>query len=335
MDDRRDLELFVEAEAAGICRRPAGLYQFPADELAARAAGLRRQIMQDPSPQTVTFRQRFARLFPAPALQYITSAQRTIDTLELLPKLPHDLAAVCGVSRSGLAPAVELAMALHLPLYILSEKGVIEPGCGYRLMGHHKPARGPILVIDDSRGTGRSQQRAVPIARKYWPNRKLLFAVLYRNMLATTSPLPDLWVRELDDNHLFEWNLFNSPFFEGRIGYDFDGVLCRDGDHQAPLHLPRRAEIPLIVTGRHRSTRAATEAWLAMWRIRVRRMIMFPGGDLFAEQDGVMAVSRYKAGHYFEARDLTLFVESDERQASEIARLTGKSVLCPAAAKVF
>ena len=89
------------------------------------------------------------------------------------------------------------------------------------------------------------------------------------------------------------------------------------------------------MTGRHKSGRAAAEAWLTKWRIRVRRMIMFSGGDLFAEQDGVMAVSRYKAGHYLEARDLTLFVESDERQAREIAQLTGKAVLCPAVEKVF
>lgn len=100
----------------------------------------------------------------------------------------------CG--PSGLDLAGELAMRLHLPLYILSEKGIIEPGCGYRLMGHEKPGSGPILVIDDSRSTGRSQQQAMPIARKYWPSRKLLYAVLYRNMLAMTPPLRDFWVRE-------------------------------------------------------------------------------------------------------------------------------------------
>ncbi|HUE70448.1 MAG TPA: hypothetical protein VMP01_06115 [Pirellulaceae bacterium] len=71
-----------------------------------------------------------------------------------------------------------------MPLYILSEMGVIEPGCGYRPMGHEKPGSGPILIIDDSRGTGRSQQRAMPIAGKHWHRRKLFYAALYRNMLA-------------------------------------------------------------------------------------------------------------------------------------------------------
>ena len=62
---------------------------------------------------------------------------------------------------------------------------------------------------------------------------------------------------------------------------------------------------------------------------------MWKGGDLFAEADNILAVSRYKAQNYSADGDLTLFIESDERQAREIAQLAGKAVLCPAAAKVF
>ena len=64
-------------------------------------------------------------------------------------------------------------------------------------------------------------------------------------------------------------------------------------------------------------------------------MVMWTGGDLLAEDQGVLAVSRFKAEHYSAAGDLTLFVESDERQAKEIAQLTGKPVVCPAVGKVF
>lgn len=270
----------------------------------------------------------------APMLQFFTSAQRTSDTLSLIPQLPPDLAAVCGIARSGLAPATELAMALHLPLFILSEQhGIIDPGCGFRLKGQDRLGAGPILIVDDSLGSGRSLRRALPAATKHWPERKLLTAVIYRNMLSKVAC--DFWARELNEFHLFEWNLFNSPFFTGALAYDFDGVLCRDGDSAAPLYLPRREEIPLIVTGRHESVRKETEAWLAKWRIRVRKMVMWPGGDLLADHDGVLAVSRYKAKHYAAAAETMLFIESDPLQALEIAELTGKLVLCPIAGRVY
>lgn len=272
-----------------------------------------------------------------PRLEYFSNAQRTIDTLSLVPRLPDDLAAVCGIARSGLAPAVEMAMALHLPLFTLSEAGVQNPGNGYRLSGQEQARGGPILLVDDSLGTGRSLRQALRIARRQWPDRQILTAVIYRNMLSKVGC--DFWARELNEFHLFEWNLFNSPFFTGKIGYDFDGVLCRDGANRPsealPLHLPRRDEIPLIVTGRHEHARAESDAWLARWRVRVRRMVMWTGGDLLAEDQGVLAVSRFKAEHYSAAGDLTLFVESDERQAREIAQLAGKAVVCPATGKVF
>lgn len=287
-----------------------------------------------------------ARHWPEPkcvpaSVRYITSQQRVADTLNLVPKLPHDLAAICGVARSGLAPATELAMALHLPLFILSEQnGILDPGHGYRLAGHEPLGRGPILVVDDSRGTGRSQQRAMPVARRHWPDQELLFAVIYCNVHSLGQPpRPDLWSVELGERHLFEWNLFNSPYWAGQIAYDFDGVLCRDNaptiEAAVPLHLPRRDEIPLIVTGRHESVRKETDAWLAKWRVRVRKLVMWPGGDLFSETNGILAVSRYKAEQYAAAPRLTLFVESDPRQAQEIARLTGKAVLCPATEQVY
>lgn len=272
-------------------------------------------------------------------LQYVTSAQRVVDTLKLLPKLPRDLAAVCGISRSGIAPAVELAMALHLPLYILSEqRGIIEPGFGYRLSGNEKLRQGPILIVDDSRGTGRSQARAMPIAVKHWRNRELIFAVVYCNTLSLGAPpLPDIWSVELNDHHLFEWNLFNSPFWMGRVGYDFDGVLCHDGASCAAsatlLHAPRRDVIPLVCTGRHESSRAECVAWLEEHRIRVKRLVMWQGGDL--HEGDPWAVSRYKAQHYAALHKLSLFVESDDRQAREIAELSKKATLCTTTGKVY
>lgn len=288
-------------------------------------------------------------------LQYFSCAQRVRDTLSLVQRLPRELAAICGVARSGLAPAVELALALHLPLFTLSDSGVLNPGSGYRLSGSHELGPGPILVMDDSRGTGRSQTRAMSVAARHWPDRRLLFACLYFNSHDAALPYPDFWVRELNAFHLFEWNLFNSPFFVDQIGADFDGILSTEwpgnaagerfaegDDYEAwlaaapPLYLPRRDPLSLVATARLEKHRAATEAWLARQGVRVERLAMWPGtaAERWQLVDGVPAVVRFKAEQYAKRR-LQLFIESDPQQARQIAQLTGRAVLCPAAERVF
>jgi hypothetical protein len=47
-----------------------------------------------------------------------------------------------------------------------------------------------------------------------------------------------------------------------------------------------------------------------------------------------LPIARYKAEH-FAASGLAYFVESDPVQAAEIARLTKRPVICPAAGEVF
>lgn len=276
-------------------------------------------------------------------LQYISSAQRTRDTLALIPKLPPNLAGVCGIARSGVAPAVEIAMTLHLPLFTLDDTGVQNPGSGYRLRGNHTLRPGPILVIDDSCGTGRSQRRARPVAQKHWPDRELIFAALYINPKAKT--LPDLHVRDIGRDHIFEWNILNSPFWRGQFGCDFDGIFCEDWpggiederyatwiSDVAAIRLPRRDAISLIATARLEKHRAATLAWLGRHRVRVDTLAMWPGDESRRTLD---RVAEFKAEHYKRNPRLRLFIESDARLAERIFDISGKPVLCPAADTVF
>ena len=91
----------------------------------------------------------------------------------------------------------------------------------------------------------------------------------------------------------------------------------------------------MVITGRLEAHRDATEAWLARWGVSVKRLVMWPGTPAERWQGSPMAVAAWKADHYAAASKLTLMVESDERQAADIPRITSKPVLCPKAGKVF
>ena len=166
------------------------------------------------------------------------------------------------------------------------------------------------------------------------------------------NPQPNYWVRDLDSHHLFEWNFFNSPFFAGRVASDMDGILCvdyslhDDDDGPAyqrfltevpPLYLTRRHPIALIVTSRLEKYRPQTEAWLDKWGVKYDRLEMWPGADPAERWQRVGGASNSAArkARLFDQSGLAIFAESCPSQARDIAGLTGKPVLCPAAGKVF
>jgi len=267
--------------------------------------------------------------------EWVTTGQLVADTLGIASRLPPDLAGILGVARSGIFPASLLAMHLHLPLWIVQQRqrAVAPAGHGYRLdsRGSRIGAQtaGKWLLIDDTTASGSSMREA----------RALVAGAGFKDVLAAAiypaDPAGlDYFGRVLPLAHLLEWNFFNSVHVE-RSAFDFDGVLCLDGARPhdaAPLHLPRRLAVPLIVTGRPEAEREASLAWLSRHGVGAAQLVMWPGS--LEERSQPMAVSRYKAKHYL-ASGLDWFVESCPIQAAEIAGLTGKPVICPPAAKVF
>lgn len=272
---------------------------------------------------------------------YISTQQLVTDTLALAAKLPPDLAAIVGVPRSGLLPASLLALHLHLPLFVLTTEGIHNPGHGWRLGS--PPAGGPLLVVDDNQVTGRSITSARKLIARFAADRRVLFAVLYRpGNLAQWRP--DFVGRELVPPLYLEWNLFNS-IHTPSMACDFDGILCHDQASGGPVgkqfYLPKRCELPMIITGRPEGSRGNTMAWLQEHGVKVRELKMWPPDlpwkpDREIEVGGhqVQHVSAIKAHHYRESA-CSLYVESDPRQAREISLLAGKPVLCPAAGRVF
>jgi orotate phosphoribosyltransferase len=74
--------------------------------------------------------------------------------------------------------------------------------------------------------------------------------------------------------------------------------------------------------------RGPTEAWLARRGIRTRRLIMASSVEEHVHPATFKAAEYAKLG-------ADLYLESDPRQAAEIALLTNKRVICPPSGEVF
>ncbi len=277
---------------------------------------------------------------PLDPFTYITSAQLWIATQSLIPHLPLDLDAICGIARSGLPLAAMIAMHLHLPLWSVSRAvGVTDPGHGWRLTdGAPIPTYRPndadphhLLVIDDTVANGFTMAECSEILRRRWPAATLTRAVIYAHPQALSQV--DLCVSHYPGPHYLEWNWPNTAHAE-RCAFDFDGILCEDLPVGAtreprPLYLPRRRPIPMIVSGRPESVRGLSADWLARHGIQYQAMYLRDFAD-----DSWQAIAEFKAAHYG-LSSCTLFAESDPRQAVLIRDRTNKPVLCPAAVCVF
>lgn len=138
-------------------------------------------------------------------------------------------------------------------------------------------------------------------------------------------------------------DLFGRPE-GGRILADLDGVLHPDYPHASeeggfeaayqhflqeclPLLVPG---VPLygIVTGRLEKHREATLAWLLLhgvWHPQLRLTLM---PAVSQDERRSQGTGSWKGLVYAQDDQATLFVESKPGQAREIARASGKAVLC-------
>lgn len=267
---------------------------------------------------------------------FVTAGDLARDAVALSARLGEAVDAVVGVARSGLMPAAVIATLRHLPLYSWAKgaRDVVPLGGGRR-----EPARGTpstVAVIDDTAMGGATIQEAKKAVSAAWPTARITTAVVYTAPAARTAA--DHVHALYPGRHYLEWNLYNSGWGE-ELATDFDGVLCHDlesgGPIGAPLYLPRREPVALIVTGRHERDRAETEGWLTRHGVRCEKLVMRtwePETETEAEYPERCAL--WKATHYA-ASDCTLFVESDPAQAKMINEATGRPVLCPRLGKVL
>lgn len=287
---------------------------------------------------------------PAAPWRWVSTADLIAATVHgLAPKLPDDLAGVCGVARSGMIPASALAAHLHLPLWSIShrEGNPVPLSAGVR---GTLDRGGRLLIVDDTVYSG----HALRGLRRRLGSAGNVFAAVFARPEAADAV--DIHGELLPSPHLLEWNLFNSgiltghaanPALRGGIASDFDGVLCVDppaGVNEAvdpagyaawladarPLLLPRRTPVPLVITFRRECHRAATLAWCERWGLKIGRLVMHPSETPLRAFDATA-----HKGLLFRDSPCALFIESSPAQARAIALASGKPVVCPVAGQVF
>jgi len=272
---------------------------------------------------------------------------RSIKTLnqhifDWIPKLPRDIDLIVGIPRSGLLVANLLALYLNLPL------ADVESFTNSRIIGsgHRANIENPdrffqpkrkVLIIDDSVVTGTEIQRVKKVIQESNLHHTIYYAAVY--LAPGQEDVVDFFYELVPMPRVFEWNFMHH----GDIGnwcIDVDGVLCRDptdeenddGDKYLqflktaePLILP---SLPLgwLITCRLEKYRQITEEWLQKHGIKYKDLFMMN----FPTKEARIASgshASFKASHY-KRTSANLFIESSLKQAMEIAKLSGKYVLC-------
>jgi len=156
---------------------------------------------------------------------------------------------------------------------------------------------------------------------------------------ASGTKYVDYWYEILDPPRIFEWNVLHHSILQNSC-VDIDGVLCRDPTPEEnddgekyrkfiqtvePNFIPT-VEIGWIVSSRLEKYRKETEQWLKKHGIKYKELVLLdlPDSETRAR---LRAHAKHKAEVYRKT-GADLFIESSRNEALEIARLSGKPVLC-------
>lgn len=274
-------------------------------------------------------------------MTYITLDDLNNTIRKNLYKIPHDIDFVVGIPRSGMIVASIISELINVKLIdIDSFCNGCQPTGGNRLSLLNKVVTNKVLVVDDTSYSGKSMIEAKEKLKDF--NYNFIYLCAY---LEGSSKEVDIYLQDVRQEAkegvngivLYEWNLFHHyPFINQRMMFDMDGVLCvepPDEHNEAeyeeyikkaiPLYVPT-VKIGAIVTYRLEKYRDITEQWLKDNGVIVTHLVMCKGESY---KDRQMSSEMMKAMIYAYASAFVLFVESNDYQAQEIHRLSGKPVL--------
>lgn len=259
--------------------------------------------------------------------------------------IPEGVDLVVGIPRSGMVPAYLVGLMLSRPVISFDEYLMdISATKGDRPQNDIAPNKSQInaLFVDDSINFGNAFNRITALHKATYQGRPVAaqYLAVYASEHWSSDSVITLARCELP--RIFQWNYTNHGIAQNAC-YDLDGVLCIDPTDEEnddgrlysdfilnarPLYIPNY-RIKAIVTSRLEKYRSQTEVWLKEHGVRYEQLHML---DLpsKAERLRLKAHGSFKAKIYTDLKDTFLFVESNTSQAQEIARLTGKPVICTA-----
>lgn len=247
---------------------------------------------------------------------------------------------IVGIPRSGYLAASMVGQITNIPVLnlqeFIDEKVPIVGSTrseGYKDVVYTAEMR--VLVVDDSVNSGKSIN---DVKNKLSSHKckNIKFLAVYGDYGAEKHV--DIILQHLDYPRMFEWNYLHHPLTK-TVMFDMDGVICDEPvssdikDEQAYILEISNAkpkfntffEFGTVVTSRHEKFRSLTEHWLLDNNFKYKGLKMYQG-DLSRRKSN-MNHSLFKAECYSMSKS-RLFVESDNDQAIEISRLSGKQVFC-------
>ncbi|MBR2247690.1 MAG: phosphoribosyl transferase [Bacilli bacterium] len=281
-------------------------------------------------------------------LNYKTYEDLSLDIKKNLYKLPSDIDLVVGVPRSGMIPAYMLGLMLSKQVCSLRE---FISG-DYKTLATHRIRLNTdiknILIVDDSINSGKASLDVKHVIEESKLNQKFnitYMAVYYRD--DNYKQFIDIALEKVLSPRLFQWNYLNHCFLQD-AAFDIDGVLCIDPTNEEnddgpkyknfllnakPLFIPQY-KIPYIITSRLEQYRPETEEWLKKNNVQYDNLIMLKGYTA-EERRKLNLHAKFKAEQYKKLSDIQLFIESDRKQAQEIAKLTKKICFCASTDELF
>ena len=255
--------------------------------------------------------------------------------------IPQDVDLVVGIPRSGILPAIVIALMRNLRYADLDsflEGRLAGAGSTKRHAGLIEEPAGArhVLVIDDSVNRGDAMREARARLGAMAGGTRITYAAVY--VVPDAKAQVDVAFEVVPLPRVFEWNLAHHVCLEHAC-MDIDGVLCHDlleDEHQVgpdyaralaeavPLHRPTR-RIGCLDTARPEKYRPQTEAWLEGQGIAYDRLVMRDGAA--ADEAFAPELQGEFKGRVFRGSDAILFISGDHSQAVEIARVAGKPVL--------
>ncbi len=252
--------------------------------------------------------------------------------------IPTNIDLVVGIPRSGIIPAVLIALYKNLPYcdFYSFINGVLNSG-GERTKDFDLTNIKNVLIVDDSVLSGNSLIKAKAELLKTQNKYKFTFATIY--IKPDSEHLVDVFFEKVDMPRVFQWNIFHHQILQNSC-VDIDGVLCidpteEDNDDGAryiefitnvkPLYLPT-VEINTIVSCRLEKYRELTEYWLKENGIKYKKLILL---DLPNKEARIKwnKYGEFKA-KIFKENNYSLFIESSLKQAKIIFEATNKAVYC-------